>query len=80
MTLNGRSVVIHGLYDASDNLHVSQAFMHLFQAGKSGFQPELGLSGMLGFGVALPQLSLRVLNFFKGRYHHCVIRVPRCQN
>ena len=52
MTLNGRSVVIHGLYDASDNLHVSQAFMHLFQAGKSGFQPELGLSGMLGFGVS----------------------------
>jgi hypothetical protein len=26
--------------------------MHLFQAGKSGFQPELGLSGMLGFGVS----------------------------
>jgi hypothetical protein len=53
MMLNGRTVRLPGLYGTQEaGNRVSQTFMHIFPAGEDTYQPELGLSGVLGFNVS----------------------------
>lgn len=52
MTLNGRTVRLPGLYGPDEaGGRFSQTFLLTFSAYHSVFQPELGLSGLLGFNV-----------------------------
>ena len=60
MTLNGRSVILPGLWSQAQ-LHVSQAFMHTFQVQRNELQTNIGLSGVLGFSI-LPNTN-HVLTF-----------------
>jgi GDSL-like Lipase/Acylhydrolase family len=62
MTLNGRTVRLPGLYGPDEaGGRISQTFLLTFSAYHSVFQPELGLSGLLGFNV-LPK-SRHTLTF-----------------
>jgi hypothetical protein len=78
MTLAGKSVELSGRYDVTTDhsARVSQAFMHTFQVQKAELQTELGLSGVLGFGVqphsnhsllfeTLPELAVNGESKFK---------------